>query len=99
MLLGSGVLSAALAIGARRQRGRFETLVAVQRSLEGEAPMSVALARLRACLAVRLDADVGLAVQDGSRVAVAGGVEMASSSAVAHVLASGSRSSWPMPAA
>jgi signal transduction histidine kinase len=89
MLLGSGVLSAALAIGVRRQRGRFETLVAVQRSLEGEAPMSVALARLRACLAVRLDADVGLAVQDGSRVAVAGGVEVASSSAVAHVLASG----------
>ena len=89
MLLGSGVLSAALAIGVRRQRGRFETLVAVQRSLEGEAPMSVALARLRACLAVRLDADVGLAVQDGSRVAVAGGVEMASSSAVARVLASG----------
>ena len=40
MLLGSGVLSAALAIGVRRQRGRFETLVAVQRSLEGEAPMS-----------------------------------------------------------
>ena len=39
MLLGSGVLSAALAIGVRRQRGRFDTLVAVQRTLEGEVPL------------------------------------------------------------
>jgi hypothetical protein len=73
MLLGSGVLSAALAIGVRRQRGRFDTLVAVQRTLEGEVPLPVALGRLRACLATRLDADVGLAVQDGVHAVVAGG--------------------------
>jgi signal transduction histidine kinase len=89
MLLGSGVLSAALAIGVRRQRGRFDTLVAVQRTLEGEVPLPVALARLRACLATRLDADVGLAVQDGVHAVVAGGVDLAPSSAVARVLTSG----------
>ena len=76
MLLGSGVLSAALAVGVRRQRGRFETLVAIQRSLEGEVPLPVALVRLRACLDARLDAQVGLAVRDGTRVAVAGAVEV-----------------------
>ena len=89
MLLGSGVLSAALAIGVRRQRGRFDTLVAVQRTLEGEVPLPVALARLRACLATRLDADVGLAVHDGVHAVVAGGADLAPSSAMAQVLASG----------
>src|SRR5262245_60226538 len=89
LLLGSGGLSAALAIGVRRQRRRFETLVAVQRSLEGEAPLAVALVRLRACLASRLDADVGLAIHDGAGVAVAGGAEVGRRSAVAHVLATG----------
>jgi len=89
MLLGSGVLSAALAIGVRRQRRRFETLVAVQRSLEGEVPLAVALVRLRVCLASRLDAEIGLAVHDGTNVAVAGGVEVAHHSTVAHVLSTG----------
>lgn len=89
MLLGSGVLSAALAIGVRRQRRRFETLVAVQRSLEGEVPLAVALGRLRACLTARLDAEVGLAVHDGAGVTVAGGVEVTPGSAVARVLDSG----------
>jgi signal transduction histidine kinase len=89
MLLGTGVLSAALAIGVRRQRRRFETLVAVQRSLEGDVPLAVALVRLRACLASRLDAEIGLAIHDGDGVAVAGGVEVARRSAVARVLASG----------
>jgi hypothetical protein len=89
MLLGSGVLSAALAIGVRRQRRRFETLVAVQRSLEGEVPLAVALTRLRACLTARLDAEVGLAVHDGAGLTVAGGVEVTPGSAVARVLDSG----------
>jgi two-component system sensor histidine kinase KdpD len=88
MLLGTGGLSAALAIGVRRQRRRFETLVAVQRALEGEVPLALALARLRSALASRLGADVGLAVHDGARLAVAGGVEVAPGSAVARVLES-----------
>ena len=73
LLLGGGVLSAALASGARRQRARYETLVTVQRALDGEPPLDLALARIRACLQSRLDASVGLVVHDGTRLSLAGG--------------------------
>jgi two-component system sensor histidine kinase KdpD len=89
LLLGGGVLSAALASGARRQRARYETLVTVQRALDGEPPLDLALARIRACLQSRLDASVGLVVHDGTRLSLAGGATVARGSAVARVLAGG----------
>ena len=89
LLLGGGVLSAALAGVARRQRARYETLATVQRAVDGDTPLDLALARLRACLQARLDATVGLAVHDGSRLTLAGGGKVARGSAVARVLASG----------
>jgi signal transduction histidine kinase len=89
LLLGVGVLSAALAGGARRQRARYEMLAAVQRALDGDTPLDLALARLRACLQARLDGTVGLAVRDGSRLALAGAATVVRGSAVARVLASG----------
>jgi len=89
LLVGFGILSAALAGGARRQRTRYETLATVQRALDGDTPLDLALARLRACLQSRLDATVGLVMHDGARLTVAGGTAVARGSAVARVLASG----------
>ncbi len=89
LLLGVGVLSAALAGVAERQRARYETLATVQRAVDGDTPLDLALARLRACLQARLDATVGLVVHDGTRLALAGGATVARGSAVARVLASG----------
>jgi two-component system, OmpR family, sensor histidine kinase KdpD len=89
LVLGVGVLSATLAGGAHRQRARHETLATVQRALDGDTPLDLAVARLRACLQARLEATVGLAVHDGTRLAVAGGASVARGSAVAHVLAGG----------
>jgi len=89
LLLGVGVSSAALAGGARRQRTRYDTLAAVQRAVDSDTPLDLALARLRACLQARLDASVGLVLHDGGRLAIAGGASVARGSAVARVLASG----------
>jgi two-component system, OmpR family, sensor histidine kinase KdpD len=89
LVLGVGVLSATLAGGAQRQRARHETLATVQRALDGDTPLDLAVARLRACLQARLGATVGLAVHDGTRLAVAGGASVARGSAVARVLAGG----------
>jgi two-component system sensor histidine kinase KdpD len=89
LLVGVGVLTGALASGARRQRSRYETLVTVQRALDGDTPLDLALARLRACLQSRLDAAVALVVHDGSRLALSGGTIVARGSAVARVLGSG----------
>jgi two-component system sensor histidine kinase KdpD len=89
LVLGVGVLSTALAGGARRHRARYEALAAVQRLLDADTPLDLALARLRAALQPRLDAAVGLAVHDGTRLAVAGGARVARGSAVARALSSG----------
>ena len=89
LLLGVGTLSGALAGGVRRQRARYEMLATVQRALDGDTPIDLAVARLRACLQGRLGATVGLAVHDGTRLVVAGGARVARGSAVAHVLVSG----------
>jgi two-component system, OmpR family, sensor histidine kinase KdpD len=89
LVLGVGVLTASLARGARRERSRHQTLATVQRALDSDTSLDLAVARLRACLQARLDATVGLAVHDGTRLAVAGGASVARGSAVARVLASG----------
>jgi two-component system, OmpR family, sensor histidine kinase KdpD len=89
LLLGVGVLSGGLASAGRRQRARYETLAAVQRALDSDTPLDLALARLRACLQSRLGATVGLVVHDGTRLALAGGAVVARGSAVARVLSSG----------
>ncbi|HEX2439881.1 MAG TPA: hypothetical protein VHT71_16345, partial [Methylomirabilota bacterium] len=89
LVLGVGVLTAWLAGGARRQRARYETLATVQRAIDGDTPLDLAVARLRACLQARLDASVGLVVHDGTRMALAGAGTVTRGSAVARVLASG----------
>ena len=89
LLLGIGLSSSALAAGARRERARYETLVAVQRAVDGEAPLDLVLVRLRACLEAHLGGVVGLAVRDGERVALAGGAAVVPGSPVARVLAAG----------
>jgi signal transduction histidine kinase len=89
-LLLAGALGGRLAAYATAQRRRSETLVAVQRALADEAPLEVALERLRDCLAARLDVDaVALAVREDDRVALAGGGPLAAGSLAAGVLATG----------
>jgi len=89
LVLGAGVLGAALAGGVRRQRARYDVLAAVQRVLDGDTSLDLALARLRACLQARMEGTVGLAVQDGGRLAVAGAASVVRGSPVARVLEGG----------
>src|SRR5262249_43725134 len=89
LLLGVGVACGALAAGVHRERMRYEALVAVQRAVDGDAPLDVVLVRLRACLEGRLGGIVSLAVRDGERVALAGGATLAATSPVARVLSAG----------
>jgi len=89
LLLGVGVSSSALAAGGRRQRARYEALVAIQRAVDGDAPLDIVLVRLRACLEGRLGGLVGIAVRDGDRVVLAGAAVLAPGSPVAQVLGSG----------
>ncbi|MGH7325019.1 MAG: sensor histidine kinase [Candidatus Rokuibacteriota bacterium] len=89
-LLFGGPLVGALASAARRQRARIDTLIAVQRALVEDAPLPVALARLRALLVARwAGADLALVVRDGDTLTVAGGDGVVAGSAVARVLATG----------
>ena len=89
LLLGVGASSGALAAGVRRERARYDTLVAVQRAVDGEVPLDIALVRLRGCLEARLGGAVGLAVRDGERVALAGAAALTPGSPAARVLVSG----------
>jgi two-component system, OmpR family, sensor histidine kinase KdpD len=88
-LLGIGALGSALTAGARRQRTRYETLVAVHRAIDGDTPLEVVLGRLRACLEARLQGAVAVVVRDGDRLSIAGGAAVASGGAVGRVLATG----------
>jgi two-component system sensor histidine kinase KdpD len=89
-LLVAGALGGRLASHAETQRRRFETLLAVQRVLAEAAPLDVALDRLRACLAARLDASaVALVVREDERLVVAGGGAVVAGSLAAEVLATG----------
>ena len=86
----AGALVGVLTTRARRLRARYETLLAAQRALAEEAPLELALARLRAALAGHLRADdVGLVVHDGDRLVVAGAAAVAAGSVVERVLAGG----------
>ena len=90
LLVGAGALVGGLAASARAQRRRFETLLAVQRALTEDAPLEIALQRLRGCLSGRLRvAAVGLVVSQDDGVAVAGGGPVVAGSLAAAVLESG----------
>ena len=90
LLIGAGALVGGLSASARAQRRRFETLLAVQRVLTEDAPLEIALQRLRGCLAARLRVQwVGLVVRQDDRVAVAGGGPIVAGSLAAEVLETG----------
>ena len=62
----------------------------IQRTLADEAPLELALARLRAVLADRLSVDeIALVARDGEGLVVAGGERVAEGSLVARVLDTG----------
>ncbi|HKB25606.1 MAG TPA: HAMP domain-containing sensor histidine kinase [Methylomirabilota bacterium] len=85
-----GALLGARTTRARRLRARYETILAAQRALAGEAPLELALARLRAVLTAHLHAaDVGLVVSEGGRLVTAGGDAVAPGSVAAEALAGG----------
>jgi signal transduction histidine kinase len=90
LLIGVGALVGGLAASARAQRRRFETLLAVQRALTEDAPLEIALQRLRGCVAARLRVhSVGLVVRQDGHVAIAGGGPIVAGSLAAVVLESG----------
>ena len=89
-LVAAGGLAGTLAARIRRHRSRYATLLAVQRALAEEAPLDLALGRLRACLEARLaPASLALAARDGEGYVVAGGDQIAAGSVMATVLDGG----------
>ena len=90
VLIVLGALAGALAAAARRHRDRYATLLAVQRALAEEAPLEIALGRVRTCLELRLaPASVTLVARAGDRSVVAGGDDVEAGSVMAAVLAGG----------
>jgi signal transduction histidine kinase len=90
LVIGVGALVGRLASTARAQRRRVVTLLAVQRTLAEEAPIELALQRLRGCLAARLGVEsIGLVVRQDDRVAIAGGGPIVAGSLAAQVLETG----------
>lgn len=90
VLLLAGALTGALAARARRQRRRYEALLAVQRAAAEPAPLAMVLVRLCAVLERRLDADgLGLVLLDGDVPVLSGGPELARDSLAARVIADG----------
>jgi signal transduction histidine kinase len=81
VLLLAGSLTGTLATGTRRQRRRYEALLAAQRAVAEAAPLATVLARLRAVLQYRLGADAlgfVLVEPDGLVVCGAEGLDRAS---------------------
>ncbi len=90
ILLGAGVTLGALADGVRAQQSRAELALGVPRLLGDDAPLDLALGRLRAWLQTRLGATaVALVVREGEGVVVAGGHGVAAGSVVARALDTG----------
>jgi signal transduction histidine kinase len=86
----AGPMTGAWAARARRQRRRYEALLAAQRAVADAEPLSTALARLRAVLHHRLGADaLGLVVVDGGARVVCGADALHPDSAAARVLQTG----------
>ena len=87
---GIGGLGGALTSRARRERTRYETILAVQRALAGVTALDAALSRVRVVLIERLGAaDVGLVVRDGEGEVAVGADRMVAGSVAARALADG----------
>jgi two-component system, OmpR family, sensor histidine kinase KdpD len=90
VLLLAGALTGAVAARARRQRGRYEAVLAAQRVAADPAPLAFVVVRLRAVLQQRLDADtLGLVIIDGDEPLLIGGDRLARDSLAARVVAAG----------
>jgi signal transduction histidine kinase len=90
VLLLAGALTGALAAQARRQRRRYETLLAAQRAAAEPAPLAIVLMRLRAALQQRLDVDaVGIVLVERDGAVVSGAERLAHDSLAARVIAGG----------
>jgi two-component system, OmpR family, sensor histidine kinase KdpD len=89
-LLGLAPLVGALAGAARRQRARYDTLLAVQRVVAEERSLPEMLDRLRTLLAERCEAAaLVLVVRDADRLTLAGADRLVPGSVVARALDSG----------
>ncbi|HSE92588.1 MAG TPA: HAMP domain-containing sensor histidine kinase [Methylomirabilota bacterium] len=87
-LLAAGPLLGALAAEARLQRSRSALALAVPQALADEAPLPVALLRVKSLLERALaPAEIALVARVGGEEALAGGPRVATGSAVAAVLA------------
>lgn len=90
LLLLGGALVGTLATRGRRQRARYDAVLAVQRTLAGELLLDTALERIRSCLAPGLGATaLAIVARDGERLVVAGDQAVTPGSAAAAVLAGG----------
>jgi two-component system, OmpR family, sensor histidine kinase KdpD len=90
VLLLAGALTGALASRARRQRRRYEALLAAQRAVAEPAPLAIVLARLRAVLEHRLEARaLGLVLAEPDGAVLSGAECMARDSLAARVLDAG----------
>jgi signal transduction histidine kinase len=89
-LLLAGALTGALASRARRQRRRYEALLAAQRAVAEPLPLPSALARLRAVLEHRLDGgQLALVLVQEEQLVVSGAERVAGGSLAEQVLAEG----------
>src|SRR5439155_1600354 len=90
LVAGVGALGGTLTTRARRQRARYETILAVQRALAGVTLLEAALRSVRAVLIDRLGAaDVGLVVRDGEREVAAAAERVVAGSVADRVLTGG----------
>ena len=90
MLPLAGALTGALSARARRQRRRYEVLLAAQRAAAGEAPIAVVLGRVRAVLEQRLGTEaIGLVVAEPGGPVVCGADRLDGASIAARVLGTG----------
>jgi two-component system sensor histidine kinase KdpD len=90
VLLLAGGLTGVLSTRARRQRCRYEALLAAQRAAAEPAALPIVLARLRAVLEHRLEAGpIGLVVIDHDRAVLTGAEAMTADSLDARAVATG----------
>ena len=90
VLLLAGALTGALAARARRQRCRYDAVLAAQRVAAEPAPLAIVIVRLRSLLLQRLDADaLGLVIVEADEPLLSGGERLARDSLAARVMAAG----------